>query len=179
MELTITTTQLAILGLSFTVFIWIVKRRAEQFVKLRELQLKTTRMRWSMHSRLNDITDLVNKSGLLNGGTANEWQGNITRLEEIFQAAKEMEKTLDSLYRFMTYIPIVIPESKIESMHLEVDRIAESVNVSRIELVPKFKEVAEKIAQLRHEYSQLNFEQQQFINEQLPEETRGLLTSKK
>jgi hypothetical protein len=153
-----TTAELALVIsiISIIVSIWsaFATRRAMQFKRLGELRTKSTNLRWEMHYRLEDVKEAAKKAGLLDIDAKGNWGKDIARLESILIKVREQEKAFASVYTIRKWVPLILPESTIEEWHHKVDNIATSVDVSRRELVPKFKKSAEELAQLLEQQKQ-------------------------
>lgn len=139
---------IASVSLGFSVWSGIVARRATQFKRLSELRSKVGHLRWQMYYRLSDVKEAARNAGLLDDGAEGHWKETIAALERLLQGAGKTEESFGTIYNVMAFVPFVLPESTVEAWHHELDQLRASVEISRTELIPKFKESAEKMAQL-------------------------------
>jgi len=104
------------------------------------------------------MKETAKNAGLLKDGAKGDWKETIARLERGIRQAEEAEGRYAGIYNGLSLVPIVLPESFVESWHHEIDSITISVDASRSELVPKLKQIAEEMIELLKSQRQLELE---------------------
>jgi len=149
---------IATVSLGFSIWSGFMARRATQFQRLSELRTKTVSLRWKMFYRLENVKEAAENAGLLKDNAKGNWKETITRLERGLRQADEAESRFAGVYNGLSLVPIVLPESIVESWHHGIDSITTSVDASQSELIPALKQSAEKMLDLLESQRQLELE---------------------